>query len=361
MVVLHVSDEIKILSQKGEYFVNFFSSCIDQLNQQPIENAIYIVDQNIARIYDNRLGNILNSKKVLIIEATEENKSLTQFPAYVDSLVGLNVRREQKLVAIGGGIIQDITCFLAATMMRGLPWMFYPTTLLAQSDSCIGSKSSINSGEVKNILGTFTPPEQVVIDVDFLQTLEEKDIFSGIGEMIKVHAIDSPESFDLMTQSYEKIRNDRLEMEKFIYRSLLIKKRLIEIDEFDLGPRNVMNYGHSFGHAIESATNFAIPHGIAVTIGMDIANYVASKLGVSTNHHFERMHDVMDKNSQTYRHVYIDVNALMLALSKDKKNSATQLRLILPDQDGCIHIGLYDNNDKLLDIINDYFAVYGGQ
>ena len=361
MVVLRVSDEIKILSHKGEYVVNFVSGGIDQLNQQPIENAIYIVDQNIAQIYDNRLGNILNSQKVLIIEATEENKSLDQFPAYVESLVKLKVRRGHKLVAIGGGIIQDITCFLAATMMRGLPWMFYPTTLLAQSDSCIGSKSSINSGEVKNILGTFTPPEQVVIDVDFLQTLEEKDIFSGIGEMIKVHAIDSPESFNLMAQSYEKIHNDRLEMEKFIYRSLLIKKRLIEIDEFDSGPRNVMNYGHSFGHAIESATNFAIPHGIAVTIGMDIANYVALKLGVSNDYHFERMHNVMDKNSQTYRNISIDVNALMLALSKDKKNSATQLRLILPDQDGYIRIGLYDNNDALLDIIKDYFAIYGEQ
>ena len=361
MVDLRVSDEIKILSHKGEYVVNFFSGGIDRLNQQLIENAIYIVDQNIAQIYNNRIGNILNSQKVLIIEATEENKSLDQFPVYVDSLVGLKARRGQKLVAIGGGIIQDITCFLATTMMRGLPWMFYPTTLLAQSDSCIGSKSSINSGEVKNILGTFTPPEQVMIDVDFLQTLEEKDIFSGIGEMIKVHAIDSPASFDLIAQSYEKINDDRLEMEKFINLSLLIKKRLIEIDEFDLGPRNVMNYGHSFGHAIESATNYGIPHGIAVTIGMDLANYVASKLGVSSDHHFERMHDVLDTNCQTYRNVHIDVNSLILALSKDKKNSATQLRLILPDQNGCIHIGLYDNNDKLFDIINDYFAIYGDQ
>ena len=101
------------------------------------------------------------------------------------------------MVAIGGGIIQDITCFLASTMMRGLPWIFYPTTLLAQSDSCIGSKSSINSGEVKNILGTFTPPNKVIIDINFLKSLEEKDILSGIGEMIKVHAINSPESFDL--------------------------------------------------------------------------------------------------------------------------------------------------------------------
>ena len=361
MVVLRVSDEIKILSYKGEYVVNFVSGGIDQLNQQLIENAIYIVDQNIAQIYDNRLGNILNSQKVLILEATEEKKSLDQFPAYLESLVKLKVRRGQKLVAIGGGIIQDITCFLATTMMRGLPWMFYPTTLLAQSDSCIGSKSSINSRKLKNILGTFTPPDQVVIDVDFLQTLEEKDIFSGIGEMIKVHAINSPESFDEISKNYEQLINDSFVLEKFIFNSLVMKKKLIEIDEFDSGPRNVMNYGHSFGHAIESATNYTIPHGIAITIGMDIANYVAAKLGVSTDKHFERMHDVMDKNCHTYRHVDIDVNLLMLALSKDKKNSATQLRLILPDQDGYIRIGLYDNNNALLDIIKDYFAIYGGQ
>ena len=107
-------------------------------------------------------------------------------------MVDKKIRRGQFLIAIGGGIIQDITCFLASTVMRGLPWIFYPTTLLAQSDSCIGSKSSINSGAVKNILGTFTPPKKVVIDVGFLGTLEKKDLFSGIGEMLKVHAIDSP-------------------------------------------------------------------------------------------------------------------------------------------------------------------------
>jgi len=138
-----------------------------------------------------------------------------------------------------------------------------------------------------------------------------------------------------------------------------MKKKLIEIDEFDLGPRNVMNYGHSFGHAIETATNYAIPHGIAVTIGMDIANYVASKLGISSKKHFERMHSVLDKNCKSYRQVSIDINALMQALAKDKKNSSTQLRLILPDSDGNITIGLYDNNERFLNIIKEYFSIYG--
>jgi 3-dehydroquinate synthase len=361
MADFHVSDRITIQSHKGEYTASFIRGGMDQLNSNPIMNAIYIVDQNIAQLYRERISNILNTQRVLTIESTEENKSLDHFPAYVEALIELKVRRDQTLVAIGGGIIQDITCFLAATVMRGLPWVFYPTTLLAQSDSCIGSKSSINSGEVKNILGTFTPPNKVIIDVDFLETLEKKDIFSGIGEMLKVHAINSPSDFDRISANYEKIISDQSVMEKFIYDSLLMKKKLIEIDEFDQGPRNVMNYGHSFGHAIESATNYGVPHGIAVTMGMDIANYVASKLGVSKVEHFERMHEVMKKNYRSYRHVNIGFKVLMDALSKDKKNSATQLRLILPNQEGHIGIGLYDNNDMLVNAINDYFVQYGGK
>jgi len=361
MVVSLVSNIINISSHKGDYLVSFIAGNMEQLNNELNDNNFYIVDKNIAEIYRTPLSQILDSGKVLLIEATEKNKSLDRFPAYVDSLVKAKVRRGQNLVAIGGGIVQDITCFLASTMMRGLPWVFYPTTLLAQSDSCIGSKSSINSGEIKNILGTFTPPNKVIIDVNFLKTLEEKDILSGIGEMIKVHAINSPKSFDLIANSYDKIKDDSLLMEKFIYQSLLMKKKLIEIDEFDVGPRNVMNYGHSFGHAIETATNYAIPHGIAVTIGMDIANYVASKLGISNSKHFERMHSVLDKNCKSYRKVIINVNSLILALAKDKKNSPSQLRLILPDLDGKVTIGLYDNNERLLNIIKEYFSIYGGK
>ena len=352
-----VSSQITIKSHKGEYSANFIRGGIDQLNNNPIENAIYIVDQNIAQLYGNRLNNVLTAR-TLIIEASEENKSLSHFPDYIEALVKLNVRRGQTLVAIGGGIIQDITCFLATTMMRGLSWVFYPTTLLAQSDSCIGSKSSINSGDIKNILGTFTPPKSIVVDVDFLQTLKKKEIFSGIGEMIKVHAIDSPESFDKIASSYEEIIANFDIMERFIHNSLMMKKKLIEIDEFDTGPRNVMNYGHSFGHAIEAATNYEIPHGIAVTIGMDIANYFSVDIGVSTQEHFERMHPVMDKNCASYRHVKINTELLVSALKKDKKNSATQLRLILPDQNGKISIGLYDSNKALTDTINEYFSKY---
>tara|TARA_B110000008_G_C16978790_1_gene567363 strand:- start:5988 stop:7064 length:1077 start_codon:yes stop_codon:yes gene_type:complete len=353
-----VSETITIHSHKGKYSVNFLNSSFDEFNSHFNPSNLYIVDQKVATLYSKKLSNILSSKRVLVIEATEENKSLDKFTQYIDFLIKAKVRRGENLVAIGGGIIQDITCFLASTLMRGLPWIFYPTTLLAQSDSCIGSKSSINSGDLKNILGTFNPPNKVLIDINFLSSLDEKDILSGVGEMLKVHAINSPNSFDKISSNYQKIKNDKDMLESFIYQSLLMKKTLIEIDEFDTGPRNVMNYGHSFGHAIESATNYKIPHGIAVTMGMDIANYVASELGVSKRKHFKRMHAVLFENSSLYHHVKIDIDLLMSALAKDKKNSSTKLKLILPDADGNISIGLYDNNENLRNIIADYFSEF---
>jgi 3-dehydroquinate synthase len=353
-----VSKKIVIQSHKGEYIASFIRGGMDQLNDNLVANAVYIIDSNICKLYADRIDKVLSSPRIMKIDASEENKSLDKMPRYVHELVSLNIKRGNPLIAIGGGIVQDITCFLATTVMRGLPWIFYPTTLLAQSDSCIGSKSSLNSGELKNILGTFLPPEQVVIDVDFLKTLKQVEIFSGIGEMLKVHAINSPESFNLISDSYEKILDNPTIMEGFIYNSLSMKKKLIELDEFDQGPRNIMNYGHSFGHAIESATNYGIPHGIAVTIGMDIANFIATELGVSNTSHFERMHTVLDKNCKTYRHITINTASLLNALSTDKKNTNTQLRLILPDKSGLIGIGLYDNSERLKNSVKKYFEIY---
>lgn len=361
MEASRVSKEILVNSHFGRYGVNFCDNGIEDINENPVDKAVYIIDKNIASLYSQKLANILMNEKVLIIEATEENKSIDKFSNYVDHLVDLKLRRGQTLVAIGGGIIQDITCFLSTTFMRGVPWIFFPTSLVAQADSCIGSKSSINSGNLKNILGTFRPPVKVVIDVNFIDTLEKTEIFSGIGEMIKVHAINSPKSFDKLSLSYKNIISDKLVLEKFIYESLLMKKKIIELDEFDDGPRNVMNYGHSFGHALESVTNYAIPHGIAVTMGMDLANFTAVELGISNKEEFDRMHGLLMANSLHYHNLSINLDQLMTALSKDKKNSVNTLKLILPDSSGKIFIDSYANNNKLKSSIHKYFTLYGNE
>src|SRR5581483_560253 len=185
-----VSDALVIQSHRGPYEVHFHSDGAFRFEAMP--NAHFLIDEKVATLYATDLQPVLASPRVIRIEATEENKSLEAMPRYVNGLVEQGVRRNHRLVAIGGGIVQDITCFLAATLLRGLPWQFVPTTLLAQADSCVGSKSSINCGGAKNLLGTFTPPARIDISTHFLDTLEERDVRSGIGEMLKVHAIDGP-------------------------------------------------------------------------------------------------------------------------------------------------------------------------
>ncbi len=305
-------------------------------------------------IYSDALGAVLKNNQPLVIRATEPAKSLDRLSEYAQQLLDAGIRKGDMLVAIGGGIIQDITCFLAAVMLRGLNWHFYPTTLLAQADSCIGSKSSINVGPYKNVVGSFTPPQEVHINAGLLTTLNPVDLRSGIGEMLKVHAIEGPSSFDRIAGAYEALCDDELVLTEFIVSSLRIKQRLIELDEFDAGPRRVMNYGHSFGHAIESATGFAVPHGIAVSLGMDLANFTAAKLGLAPHAHFERMHYTLARNYQGFEKTEVSVEQLLLALGRDKKNTESHLVLVLPDQHGTVSLVPVAQDARFEAICRDY-------
>ena len=177
------------------------------------------------------------------------------------------------------------------------------------------------------LLGHLTTPE---IDPSFLETLGPADLRSGIGEIIKVHVIDGPSSFAALAADFPRLMDDPELLLEYIRSSLLIKKRFIEEDEFDRGPRNVMNYGHSFGHAIESATAFEIPHGIAVTIGMDMANHVAHARGDLHRGYRDAVHQVCEANYRGFLGVPIPEEALFDALSRDKKNVGSSANLILP-------------------------------
>ncbi len=353
-----MSDSLTIQSHAGPYSVFFDEDALERLNGAAPDNTHFIIDRRVADLYRPRLSTVLASPSVLLVEAIEENKSLDRLPAYVEHLVARRVRRDHRLVAIGGGIIQDITCFLAATLLRGMEWQFYPTTLLAQADSCIGSKSSINCGDAKNILGTFTPPRRVVISTLFLDTLDERDLCSGVGEILKVHVIDGPEAFDRMAADYGRIFADKAVMARYIRRALEVKKRYIEDDEFDRGVRNVFNYGHSFGHAIEAATNFAIPHGIAVTIGMDMANHAAARLGVGTEDHHRRMHPALVANYRGYEAHPVPLDGFLAAIGKDKKNVGSgTVTLILPDKNGRVFKGKYAADESFAVLCAEYLKM----
>lgn len=327
-----------IQSHKGPYRVHFDPDQQFPLNGTLPTQAHFIVDARVAQLYADELPQPSATVSMLTIQATEAAKSLDRFPSYVGHLVDKGLRRDHVLVAVGGGIIQDITCFLAATMLRGVRWRFYPTTLLAQADSCIGSKSSINCGDAKNILGTFTPPNEVIVAPRFLRTLDERDIRSGIGEMLKVHAIAGPDAFQTLADDYHRLGQDTAVMIGAIRRSLEIKQGYIERDEFDTGPRLVFNLGHSFGHAIEAATSFAVPHGIAVTIGLDMANWMSWQLGLGASEQlWHARHEVLRRNYAGFERHPVDLQTFLTALSKDKKNTGQgTATLILPDAQGMV-------------------------
>jgi len=320
---------MSIQSHSGPYSVSFEEVLPSKIGGAS-DNAHILIDANVARIYAAKFRSILDQRNTILIDATEEKKSLQNIVPIFERLISDNVRRDHTLVAIGGGIVQDITCFIASILLRGVSWCFVPTTLLAQADSCIGSKSSINLGNAKNILGTFNPPRTVLIDSGFLNSLDLRDIRSGVGEIIKVHAIAGMAAFDRLASDFDRLFDNGTILQSYTRSALLIKKPFIEEDEYDRGIRNIFNFGHSFGHAIESATNYGVPHGIAVTIGMQMANFIAVRRGLLPPVHYDRMRPILRKNYANYGETSIPVDALLAALMKDKKNTSAALRLIFP-------------------------------
>lgn len=349
--------KISVDSKLGRYSVNVSANTRDLQTAISGEDLFFLCDSQIVNLYESELSSLLERGPKVEILADEKTKSIESIPLIVDEMINKGIKRGAKLVVIGGGITQDIGCFIATTLFRGLRWTFVPTTLLAQADSCIGSKSSINLLGHKNIVGTFYPPEEIFICPAFLDSLSEVEIRSGIGEMLKVHMLDSYDSFQLIAKSYNHLLCDRTVLADFIERSLLIKKRYIEEDEFDNGVRNLLNYGHSFGHAIEAATNFGIPHGIAITLGMDMANFISGEINLGNRDLFESSHPILKLNYHGYQCHPIDFEQFRSALQRDKKNKKQKLTLILPNKDNKLEKVFLDKTPEFWNYCQTYLGV----
>jgi 3-dehydroquinate synthase len=270
-------------------------------------------------------------------------------------LIDNGFRKNHRLVAVGGGITQDVTAFIASILYRGVSWLFFPTTLLAQGDSCIGSKTSINFAQYKNQVGGFYPPQKIFINTDFLNTLSDLDIKSGLGEMCHYFLVAGEEDFKRFKRDYPAALQDKEVLKRLIARSLEIKKEYIEIDEFDQKERQVLNFGHSFGHAIESVTNYRIPHGIAVSYGMDMANFLSVKLGFIPMEIRIEMREVLEKIWEGTYINDISIDKFKLALSKDKKNIGKELCLILNKGYGHIFKAAVQMNEEFSSWMQEYF------
>jgi 3-dehydroquinate synthase len=350
-----MSDMI-IISKFKEYSVDFVNDFSVPLKRETDEGAFIIVDSNVFALYRASLESIVKEARYLVVEANEPNKSLEKCKAVIETLVENKMRRNQKLVAVGGGVIQDITAFVASILYRGVEWSFIPTTLLAQGDSCIGSKTSINLGDKKNLIGNFYPPSNIYIDTTFLESLETDDIKSGIGEMLHFYFYANSSYIDQLIGNYAQVIGHRSALVEYIKESLSIKKSVIEVDEFDKGERNKFNYGHTFGHALETITDYDIKHGQAVMLGMDIANYLSVRMGLMDQPLFEAIQAKLAVNFPNYDLGRCDMEEYFNALAKDKKNIGNNLGCILAEGPGRLVRQQVPFDDTLKEMIRTYFA-----
>lgn len=345
-----------VKSSVHDYEVNFIDNLKVALENTLIEGDYIIIDKKIEILYASELKDVLNKYRFISIEANEYQKSYEGITSVIQLLIDGGFRKNNRLVAIGGGITQDITAFISSIMYRGVDWIFFPTTLLAQCDSCIGSKTSINFGKYKNQLGGFYPPNKIFISSSFIDTLSEKEIKSGMGEMLHYFIVSGKDEFKLFQNLYIDAFAKKEVLAILISRSLEIKKGYIEVDEFDKNIRQVFNYGHSFGHAIESLTQYKVPHGIAVCFGMDIANYVSVKMGLIPEEIRLDINSVIQNIIKGYSIKNIDLQEFLNALRKDKKNEGNKLGLILNKGYGKIFKNITTVDDDFVCWLKEYFG-----
>lgn len=348
-------NRLDIYSDTGTYALLLNVS--DEELKQTIDDAkAVVIDKVVLELYREHLG--IEEHKLITLEALEEKKTPEAALDICEQLIRKEVRRKDMIVAIGGGITQDLVTFATSILFRGVKWIWLPTTLLAQADSCIGGKSSLNFKRWKNILGNFYPPHKIYVQEAFLQTLQDDDIRSGIGEILKVHLLSGKAASDQVLEEMHALNDDPSVLSKMIFDSLRYKNEILKVDALDTGERLKMNYGHSFGHALESATDFGIPHGIAVTIGLDMANYVGLQQGTITQEHFLRLHDALQKNLRATDFVAFDFDDFIAALRKDKKNDAETYRLVIPVADGAVELLPFAMDAQSDTLFKSYFDAY---
>jgi 3-dehydroquinate synthase len=340
----------------GEYKVLFIEELRTHLKSTTSANALFIIDRQVFNLFESEMKEILDSARYILIDCDEKHKTVDYSQEVIRELIKQNVRKDDTLVAIGGGITQDIVAFISSILYRGVKWKFYPTTLLAQCDSCIGSKSSINFDQFKNLLGTFNPPVEIFIYPGFLETLSNSEIRSGIGEMLHYFFTEGIEIAQQVSDNFDSLLTDRALLPFFINNSLRIKKKVIEIDEFDESIRHIFNYGHTFGHAIEAITDYSIPHGQAISIGMDLANFISLELGMMKKEDFEVMNRILVNNIPEFRITSQNIDLYCAALARDKKNKDNKLGCILSRGPGKVEKTFLTIDESLRHLILKYFS-----
>jgi 3-dehydroquinate synthase len=303
-------------------------------------------------IADRRFQPMLESiteRTCLFIDAVESKKTLTSVEEVIGLMQRAGVRRNSTVLAVGGGIIQDVVTLASSLFMRGIAWEYAPTTLLAMADSCIGGKSSINTSTTKNLIGNIYPPKTIYIDTQFVETLPTNELFGGLAEAAKICFCKGATEFESFMHFEGQGSPNALV--KILPHVLNAKKWFIQIDEFDVAERKQLNFGHTFGHALEVASGHKIPHGLAVASGMRAALFFES---------FGRHLSEVEKSLFAYTTTLvvgieeciqengIDWEIFQRAFKSDKKHTESDYCLVLPNPNGGVRVEMIKKSEVIL-------------
>lgn len=311
----HIKDELNTLGIKG------IKLCI-------------VTDSNVGPIYADTLKEVLeqtgNAVYSYTIPAGEENKNLTVVQDVYTYLIEQHFERRDMLIALGGGVVGDLTGFTAATYLRGIDFIQVPTSLLAQVDSSIGGKTGVDFAKYKNMVGAFHMPRLVYINIDTLSSLSPRLFNSGFGEIIKHGLIKDRSYFDYLDVNYEHIKALEPEyISEMIYRSCLIKAEVVNNDPTEKGERALLNFGHTLGHAVEKLMNFTLYHGECVALGMICASYISKERGLISEEDYRLIISMIKKYGFPTKVEGLDIHSILEVSKSDKKMENGTVKFIL--------------------------------
>ena len=336
--------KLKVIANSQRYSIIIGNNILAKINKFLKESSInfnqclLVVDKNIPK---NLIKDILKSlpkrsATIHFFNASEKNKNLKSVNKITSILLKKNFARNDCLISIGGGITGDVSGFAASIYKRGLRFVNIPTTLLSQVDSSIGGKTGVNTRYGKNLIGSFYQPNLVITDINFLNSLPKREIICGYGEILKHSLIDGKKFFYFLNKNGKNILNLKSPfIQRAIQQSCLIKKKVVEADEKELGLRKILNFGHTFAHAFEATLNYSakLNHGEAVILGIKTAVKFSLLNKILNKKEFELINNHLD-NLKLPRNInkFIlkkDLNTVLSFMKKDKKNNTKKINLVL--------------------------------
>ncbi|HEX6484646.1 MAG TPA: 3-dehydroquinate synthase [Ktedonobacteraceae bacterium] len=316
-----------------------------------------VTDTKVGELYSEPIQNLLQgagfAPNILTIPSGESSKSLDCWQQILDWLVENMAERQEPLVALGGGVVGDLTGFVAACYHRGIPLIQVPTSLLAQVDSAIGGKTGINHIKGKNLIGAIYQPMLIIVDPACLLTLPDRVYREGWAEIVKYGVILDADLFQLLETHAPSLyarKGDASLVTKIITRCIQLKMDVVGADERDGGLRNILNYGHTFGHALEALTDYGTwLHGEAVSTGMEVAAHIAVSRGLLSSEDALRQCQLLQALGLPIHCSGMDTESIITAMQRDKKVRAGRMRWVLPTHIG--HAEMYD--DIPLEMVRD--------